>query len=78
MQSQFISFRRAVKLLCDGNVHNIKVWKKNGEIMDLKDVVQVGGSRAKGNLLIKILASKQRRLIIDVNIFEIDGMEILL
>ena len=67
-----------MKRLCDGEVHTVKAWKKSGEIIELHDVVQIGGSRAKGNVLLKILASKQRRLLIDVNIFEIDGQEILL
>lgn len=56
----------------------LHVWKRDGSIMVLENVVSLRYFVYGGYRNVKILASGQRRRIRDVCIFRINGMEVFL
>ena len=73
-----IPLHDAIKLLDDRKPHDLKLWKKNGEILTYKGAIRVGGSTRKGNTLVQLPRSYVKRLFINIFLFEIDGMSIYL
>lgn len=56
----------------------LHVWKKDGSIMALKDVVSLRYFVYGGYRNVKLSASGERRRIRDVCIFKFNGMEVYL
>ena len=57
---------------------DLKVWKRSGEILELKNCVSLRFDFYKGTRHIKLLDSRQIRQIRDACIFSINGLEVFL
>lgn len=67
----------ALKLLEDGQPHNLKVWKmSNGEIITYTDTLCIGKRTRKGIHRVRVEASQQIREFRDCTLFEIDGLSV--
>lgn len=67
----------ALRLLEDGQLHDLKVWKlSNGEIISYTNTVYVGRRTRSGIHRVRVEASGQVREFRDCTLFEIDGMDV--
>lgn len=57
---------------------NIKCWKKDGSIMELKQCIPLRYRFYEGTQQFKILASRQIRKVRIALIFEINGIEVFM
>lgn len=71
---QKIHISTARKMLQAPEPVDLKVWKKNGEIIIMKNVVPLRYNFYEGTLQVKILASNQIRTIRLNLIFEVNGV----
>lgn len=76
MNAVHINTARA--MLAAGDPVDLKVWKADGSILELKNCVSLRYSWYGGWRNIKILASGQMRRIRDCCIFSINGLEVFL
>ena len=76
MQSVHISTMR--KMLQSPDPVDLKVWKRNGEIMEMNNVIPLRYNFYQGTRQVKLLASNQIRQIRDVCIFEINGLTVFM
>lgn len=76
MASVHISTART--LLNSHDPVDLKVWKRDGSVMEISRAVSLRYDFHTGVRNIKILSSGQIRKIRDVLIFEINGMEVFL
>ena len=68
----------ARKMLDAHDPVDLKVWKKNGEIMVMKNVRSLRYSYRGGYRTILFLTSGEKRRIRDCLIFEINGLEVFI
>lgn len=73
-----IHISTARKMLDSGDPVDLKVWRRNGAAMVLKNCVGLRYNFRAGTRQVKILASRQIRTIRDVCIFEINGLQVYL
>lgn len=67
----------ALRLLEDGNAHDLKVWKfSNGEIISYTDTVCIGRRTRKGIHRVRVEQSGQIREFRDCTLFEIDDLSV--
>lgn len=66
----------ARRIIDSGQTVNLKVWKKDGSVMELKECVGMRYNFRQGTRQIKVLASRQIRTIRDVFIFELNGKKV--
>lgn len=57
---------------------DIKVWTKNGEIQEWKNVVSIKYDHYKGTRKFKFRESNQIRMMRECCLFELNGMEVYL
>ena len=57
---------------------DLKVWAKDGRVLELANVVGLRYNFRSGTRQVKLLTSRQIRTIRDVLMFEINGMTIYL
>jgi hypothetical protein len=76
--AQAIHITTARKLIDSGDPVDIKVWAKDGRVIELRNCVGLRYNFRQGTRQVKILASRQIRTIRDVCIFEINNMTVYL
>ena len=76
--AQAIHITTARKLIDSGVPVDIKVWAKDGRVIELRNCVGLRYNFRQGTRQVKILASRQIRTIRDVCIFEINNMTVYL
>lgn len=76
MRSVHLNTARA--MLNSGDPVDLRVWKKDGSIMELRNVVSLRYDFKGGWRNIKVLESGEIRKIRDCLIFEINGLEVFL
>lgn len=72
---QYIHISTARKIMESPERFSLKVWKKDGSIMECNDVISLRYDFYRGTRRIKF-PNGQIRQIRDVLIFEINGMEV--
>ena len=71
--------RDAIRLLEDGQPHDLRVWKiSTGDILHYKGAVCCGAHQRGGTHRIRIPLSGVIREFRDITLFEIDGLKIYL
>lgn len=73
-----IHITTARKLLDSGDPIDLKVWSKDGRVLELNNCVGLRYDFRAGTRQVKLLSSRQIRTIRDVCIFEINGMTVYL
>lgn len=73
-----IHISTARKVLDSGDPVDIKVWAKDGRVLNFKNCVSLRYNFRSGTRQIKLLASNQIRKIRDVCLFEINDLEVFL
>lgn len=76
MKSIHISTAR--KMLDSGDPLDMKVWAKDGKVLEFHRAVGLRYDFRRGTRQVKLLDSRQIRTIRDVLIFEINGMEVFI
>ena len=71
--SRSIHITTARKILDAGDPVDLKVWTKDGRILEMHNVVSLRYSFRSGTRRVKVLASRQIRTIRDVLVFEINN-----
>lgn len=73
-----IHITTARKMIDSGDPIDLKVWKKDGSVMELHSCVGLRYNFRNGTRTIKVLASREIRTIRDVCIFEVNGLSVFL
>lgn len=73
-----VQITTARKMLNSGDPVDISVWKSNGSILELRNVISLRYSFYGGWRNIKLLQSGQMRKIRDCCIFRVNNLEIFL
>lgn len=73
-----IHITTARRMLDSGDPLDMKVWTKEGKVIDLHRAVGLRYDFRRGTRQIKLLDSRQIRTIRDILIFEINGMEVFI
>lgn len=74
-----IHMNDAIRLLEDGQKHELKVWSLiHGDIIHYRGAVCIGSYRRGSNHRILLTASRQVREFRDCTLFWIDGLEVYL
>lgn len=73
-----IHITTARKILQSPEPVDLKCWKKDGGIMELKDALPLKYNFREGTQQFKIMASRQIRTIRICLIFELNGLEVYL
>ncbi len=73
-----IHITTARKIIDSGDPIDLKVWKKDGSVMELRRCVGLRYNFRNGTRTIKVLASREIRTIHDVCIFEVNGLSVFL
>jgi hypothetical protein len=76
--SNSIHLTTARKILDSHDPVDLAVWKKNGEIMRLKNCVSISYNYYSGTRNIKLLNSGQIRMIRDICIFQINNLNVFI
>ena len=74
----YIHLSTAKHLLTLPDPVNLTVWKKDGSIVEYPNVISISYDFYKGTRRIKFLRSGEIRLVRDVCIFRINGMNVIL
>ena len=73
-----IHITTARKLIDSGDPVDLKAWKKDGSVMELRRCVGLRYNFRNGTRTVKILASREIRTVRDVCIFEVNGLSVFL
>lgn len=73
-----IHLNTARKILDAGDPVDLKVWTKEGDILEYKDAVCISSHFRGGTRRIKLLNSNEIRSVRDVCIFNINDLEVFL
>ncbi len=76
--SNAIHITTARKIIDSGDPVDMKVWKKDGSVMDLQRCVGLRYNFRNGTRTVKVLASREIRTVRDVCIFEVNGLPVFL
>lgn len=74
-----ISKTEAIKLLSDGKLHHLRLWKMStGDILDYDKAVLISRHVRGGTCKVRLTVSNSIRAFREICLFEIDGMTIYL
>ena len=73
-----IHITTACKMIDAGDPVDLKVWSKDGRVLELRNCIGLRYDFRSGTRRVKLLASRQIRTIRDVLMFEINGLTIYL
>ena len=76
--AQSIHISTARTMLNSGDPVDISVWKSDGSILELRNVISLRYSFYGGWRNVKLLTSGEMRRIRDICIFQINGLEVFL
>lgn len=68
----------ARKMIDSGDPVDLKVWAKDGRVLELQNCIGLRYNFRSGTRQVKLLTSRQIRTIRDVLMFEINGLTIYL
>ncbi len=76
--ARFVHITTARQMLNSGDPVDISVWRSDGSILELRNVISLRYSFYGGWRNIKLLQSGQMRKIRDCCIFRVNGLEVFL
>lgn len=76
--SNGIHITTARKLIDSGDPIDLKAWKRDGSVLEMRRCVGLRYNFRNGTRTIKVLASREIRTVRDVCIFEINGLPVFL
>lgn len=79
MTIEYIHINDVRKLLnSHEEISSLKCWKRDGSIMECKDIVCTSSDYKKNTFNLKFLISQEKRTIKALLIFEVNGREVIL
>lgn len=76
--AQAVHITTARKMIDSGDPVDLKVWAKDGRVLELRNCIGLRYNFRSGTRQVKLLTSRQIRTIRDVLMFEINGLTIYL